>query len=224
MKWLLLQAGTRPRRVVHHPRGDQGEHLRGHRGVLQPRPPALLPGLLVSGGIRAVAQPEKPSTSAPVFLGKTTRCDCIHRTYELCNGMNTSTVSVTSVDQSDEAASVCAAASGRAGPPRCGAAGGWRCGASGSGCGPSAPGRATRRSARAPRAPSRRASVFFPRLASSPRNQAASSDRHWWWKRPWHNTSLDTNPESGSGRAWAAPLPLIHVPGEAATFFPGGIM
>jgi hypothetical protein len=32
---------------------------------------------------------------------------------------NNFTVSVTSVDRSDEVASVCAAASGRAGPPRC---------------------------------------------------------------------------------------------------------
>ena len=64
------EEGAGPPREVHHPRGGQGEHLRVHRGVLQPRPPALLPGVLVPGGVRAVAQPEPPLTSSPFFLGK----------------------------------------------------------------------------------------------------------------------------------------------------------
>src|SRR5205823_4587114 len=42
-----------------------------HRGVLQPRPAALLLGVFVSGGIGADALPEPPLTSAPFFLGKT---------------------------------------------------------------------------------------------------------------------------------------------------------
>ena len=38
----------------------EGEHLRVHRGVLQPRPPALVAGVRRPGRVRADAQPNPP--------------------------------------------------------------------------------------------------------------------------------------------------------------------
>jgi transposase InsO family protein len=74
---LVARVGPQPgrvtgsRRAVRHPGAGPGEHLRVRRGVLQPRPPALLPGARVPRGVRADAQPETPLTSTPLFLGMT---------------------------------------------------------------------------------------------------------------------------------------------------------
>src|SRR5581483_6800912 len=53
------------------PGAGPGEHLRVPGSVLQPGPPALVTGVLVSGRVQADPQPETPVTSTPFFLGKT---------------------------------------------------------------------------------------------------------------------------------------------------------
>ena len=49
------EEGAGSRRGLRHPRGGDGEHLRVPRGVLQPRPAALLAGVRRPGGVRAGA-------------------------------------------------------------------------------------------------------------------------------------------------------------------------
>src|SRR5262249_1569509 len=49
-----------PPRGLRHTRPGEGEHLRVHRGVLQPHPPALVTGVRHPGRVRANAQPDPP--------------------------------------------------------------------------------------------------------------------------------------------------------------------
>src|SRR4051794_6997675 len=89
----------------------------------------------------------------------------------------TSPVSVRFFVQSGVAVSGCAASSGRIVLARCASGGGSRCGDGARRDGTPGLGSRSPRSAPALAALSKRASVFFPRLASCVRNQVATSDR-----------------------------------------------
>ncbi|QEG32098.1 hypothetical protein GobsT_69490 [Gemmata obscuriglobus] len=49
----VAQEGAGSRRGLRHPRGREGEHLRAHQGVLQPRPTALIARARCHRGVRA---------------------------------------------------------------------------------------------------------------------------------------------------------------------------
>ena len=66
-----LKREVAPADAVHHPRaGARASIFEYIEVLLQPRPPALLAGVRLPGGVRADVQPEPPLTSCPFFVGK----------------------------------------------------------------------------------------------------------------------------------------------------------